>query len=185
VIDVTRLGGGALVINVDLILSIEPRPDTMIVFACGEKLLVLETRSTDRRGAHRLSPSDCPVRRATLRPARVPPEYRPCDTRRSADPRPCHSEGPEAAHRSARERRARRLCRRIRRLIRAHTNRRRMATAGMGERRAARSLRVRPRGEMGSRRPHSAGRRFDRRETPSCLQTQTHAARRFWWRCSR
>ena len=45
-IDVTRLGGGALVINVDLILSIESRPDTMIVFANGEKLLVLETRST-------------------------------------------------------------------------------------------------------------------------------------------
>jgi flagellar protein FlbD len=43
VIDVTRLGGGALVINVDLILSIEQTPDTMIVFANGEKLLVLET----------------------------------------------------------------------------------------------------------------------------------------------
>ena len=42
-IDVTRLGGGALVINVDLILSIEQTPDTMIVFANGEKLLVLET----------------------------------------------------------------------------------------------------------------------------------------------
>jgi flagellar protein FlbD len=43
VIDVTRLGGGALVINIDLILSIEQTPDTMIVFANGEKLLVLET----------------------------------------------------------------------------------------------------------------------------------------------
>jgi flagellar protein FlbD len=42
-IDVTRLGGGGLVINVDLILSIEQTPDTMIVFANGEKLLVLET----------------------------------------------------------------------------------------------------------------------------------------------
>ena len=42
-IDVTRLGGGALVINIDLILSIEQTPDTMIVFANGEKLLVLET----------------------------------------------------------------------------------------------------------------------------------------------
>ena len=42
-IDVTRLGGGALVINSDLILSIEQTPDTMIAFANGEKLLVLET----------------------------------------------------------------------------------------------------------------------------------------------
>jgi flagellar protein FlbD len=42
-IDVTRLGGGGLVVNVDLILSIEQTPDTMIVFANGEKLLVLET----------------------------------------------------------------------------------------------------------------------------------------------
>ena len=42
-IDVTRLGGGALVINGDLILSIEQTPDTMIAFANGEKLLVLET----------------------------------------------------------------------------------------------------------------------------------------------
>jgi flagellar protein FlbD len=42
-IDVTRLGGGELVINVDLILSIEQTPDTMSVFANGEKLLVLET----------------------------------------------------------------------------------------------------------------------------------------------
>jgi flagellar protein FlbD len=42
-IDVTRLGGGALVINSDLILSIERTPDTMIAFANGEKLLVLET----------------------------------------------------------------------------------------------------------------------------------------------
>ena len=42
-IDVTRLGGGALIVNVDLILSIEQTPDTMIAFANGEKLLVLET----------------------------------------------------------------------------------------------------------------------------------------------
>jgi flagellar protein FlbD len=43
VIDVTRLGGGALVINVDLILFIEQTPDTMIAFSNGEKLLVRET----------------------------------------------------------------------------------------------------------------------------------------------
>ena len=42
-IDVTRLGGGELVINIDLILSIEQTPDTMIAFSNGEKLLVLET----------------------------------------------------------------------------------------------------------------------------------------------
>ena len=42
-IEVTRLGGGALIVNVDLILSIEQTPDTMIAFANGEKLLVLET----------------------------------------------------------------------------------------------------------------------------------------------
>jgi flagellar protein FlbD len=43
VIDVTRLGGGALMVNVDLILSIEQTPDTMIAFANGEKMLVRET----------------------------------------------------------------------------------------------------------------------------------------------
>ena len=42
-IDVTRLDGGELVVNVDLILSIEQTPDTMIAFSNGEKLLVLET----------------------------------------------------------------------------------------------------------------------------------------------
>jgi len=43
VIDVTRLGGGALMVNVDLILSIEQTPDTMIAFTNGEKMLVRET----------------------------------------------------------------------------------------------------------------------------------------------
>jgi flagellar protein FlbD len=43
VIDVTRLGGGSLIVNVDLILSIEQTPDTMIAFANGEKMLVRET----------------------------------------------------------------------------------------------------------------------------------------------
>jgi flagellar protein FlbD len=43
VIDVTRLGGGALMVNVDLILSIEQTPDTMIAFSNGEKMLVRET----------------------------------------------------------------------------------------------------------------------------------------------
>lgn len=42
-IDVTRLGGGALMVNVDLILSIEQTPDTMIAFSNGEKMLVRET----------------------------------------------------------------------------------------------------------------------------------------------
>jgi len=43
VIDVTRLGGGALMVNVDLILTIEQTPDTMIAFSNGEKMLVRET----------------------------------------------------------------------------------------------------------------------------------------------
>ena len=42
-IGVTRLDGGVLVINVDLILSIEETPDTVIAFANGNKLLVRET----------------------------------------------------------------------------------------------------------------------------------------------
>lgn len=42
-IDVTLLGGGALMVNVDLILSIEQTPDTMIAFSNGEKMLVRET----------------------------------------------------------------------------------------------------------------------------------------------
>ena len=41
-IDVTRLVGGTLVVNVDLILAIETTPDTMIVFSNGERLLVRE-----------------------------------------------------------------------------------------------------------------------------------------------
>jgi flagellar protein FlbD len=61
VIDVTRLGGGALVINVDLILSIEQTPDTMIAFSNGEKLLVLETPAVliERVLAFRRRFSDC------------------------------------------------------------------------------------------------------------------------------
>jgi flagellar protein FlbD len=43
VIGVTRLDGCALVINVDLILSIEQTPDTVIGFANGDKLLVRES----------------------------------------------------------------------------------------------------------------------------------------------
>ena len=41
-IDVTRLVGGMLVVNVDLILAIETTPDTVIVFSNGERLLVRE-----------------------------------------------------------------------------------------------------------------------------------------------
>jgi flagellar protein FlbD len=43
VIGVTRLDGCALLINVDLILSIEQTPDTVIGFANGDKLLVRES----------------------------------------------------------------------------------------------------------------------------------------------
>jgi flagellar protein FlbD len=43
VIAVTRLDGCVLVVNVDLILSIEQTPDTVIAFANGDKLLVRET----------------------------------------------------------------------------------------------------------------------------------------------
>jgi flagellar protein FlbD len=43
VIDVTRLDGGSVVVNVDLVLTIEQTPDTVICFSNGEKLLVRET----------------------------------------------------------------------------------------------------------------------------------------------
>jgi flagellar protein FlbD len=43
VIEVTRLGGGTLVVNAALILTIEQTPDTIIGFTNGEKLLVRES----------------------------------------------------------------------------------------------------------------------------------------------
>jgi flagellar protein FlbD len=43
VIEVTRLGGGAMVVNVDLILTIEQTPDTVVALTNGDKLMVLET----------------------------------------------------------------------------------------------------------------------------------------------
>jgi flagellar protein FlbD len=43
VITVTRLGGGALVVNADLIVMIEQNPDTVISLANGDKLFVRET----------------------------------------------------------------------------------------------------------------------------------------------
>lgn len=40
---VTRLSGGLLVVNVDLIVSIEQTPDTVLAFVNGDRLLVKET----------------------------------------------------------------------------------------------------------------------------------------------
>lgn len=42
-IAVTRLDGGAMLLNVDLIESVEPTPDTLISMANGDKLYVRET----------------------------------------------------------------------------------------------------------------------------------------------
>lgn len=42
-ISVTRLDGGEMFLNADLIESIEPTPDTLICLANGSKLLVRET----------------------------------------------------------------------------------------------------------------------------------------------
>lgn len=42
-IELTRLGGETLVVNVDLILTIERSADTLIELVTGEKLLVRET----------------------------------------------------------------------------------------------------------------------------------------------
>jgi flagellar protein FlbD len=43
VITVTRLNGAALVVNSDLILTIEKTPDTMLSLLSGEKLVVKES----------------------------------------------------------------------------------------------------------------------------------------------
>ncbi len=42
-ITVTRLNGAALVVNSDLILTIEKTPDTMLSLLSGEKLVVKES----------------------------------------------------------------------------------------------------------------------------------------------
>lgn len=42
-ISVTRLDGAALFLNVDLIESIAPTPDTVICLSNGHKMMVLET----------------------------------------------------------------------------------------------------------------------------------------------
>jgi flagellar protein FlbD len=43
VITVTGLSGGVLVVNVDLIVTIEQTPDTVITLVNGDKLLVRES----------------------------------------------------------------------------------------------------------------------------------------------
>ena len=42
-ISVTRLDGAEIILNADLVESIEPTPDTLICLANGSKLLVRET----------------------------------------------------------------------------------------------------------------------------------------------
>jgi flagellar protein FlbD len=42
-IDLTRLNGGRLLVNPDLIKFAEPNPDTTITLVTGEKLIVLES----------------------------------------------------------------------------------------------------------------------------------------------
>lgn len=42
-IEVTRLNGSIFYVNPDLIVTIEPTPDTVITLSSGEKFLVLET----------------------------------------------------------------------------------------------------------------------------------------------
>ena len=42
-IDVTGLTGGALIVNVDQIVTIEQTPDTVICLVNGDKLIVRET----------------------------------------------------------------------------------------------------------------------------------------------
>jgi flagellar protein FlbD len=42
VIGVTRLGGGPLMVNADLIVSIEETPDTLVTLTNGDTLLVRE-----------------------------------------------------------------------------------------------------------------------------------------------
>lgn len=42
-IGVTRLGGEALVVNADLIVTIEPTPDTVVSLMNGDKIVVRET----------------------------------------------------------------------------------------------------------------------------------------------
>ena len=42
-IKVTRLGGGDLILNADLIRDIEARPDTFITLTTGDKVVVAES----------------------------------------------------------------------------------------------------------------------------------------------
>ena len=43
-IDVTRLNGEIIIINIDLIEMVEETPDTIITFVNGKKILVKESR---------------------------------------------------------------------------------------------------------------------------------------------
>jgi len=43
VITVTRINGGAFILNADLIRTVEAKPDTIITLVSGEHLLVKET----------------------------------------------------------------------------------------------------------------------------------------------
>lgn len=45
-ITLTRLNGSPIIVNIDLIETVEPTPDTIITFATGKKLLIAEDVDT-------------------------------------------------------------------------------------------------------------------------------------------
>lgn len=47
-IEVTRLNGGKIVINSDLIETVEETPDTVLTFSSGKKIIVKESRQEVR-----------------------------------------------------------------------------------------------------------------------------------------
>jgi flagellar protein FlbD len=63
-IAVTRLDGAGIFVNVDLIESVEPTPDTLISLVNGTKLFVLETPAEviDRAIAYKRAVNAAPAR---------------------------------------------------------------------------------------------------------------------------
>ena len=64
---VTRLDGTELVVNVDLIITIEKTPDTVLTLTTGDRIMVQRVGGGDRAAGHRLPAPDpartrCPGR---------------------------------------------------------------------------------------------------------------------------
>ena len=79
-IRLTRLGGEAFILNAELIVYVERRPDTFITLTTGERIVVAESmdevlrRAVSYQQAKHLIPPPADDRRRTEQPGRISEE---------------------------------------------------------------------------------------------------------------